>query len=449
VRLQEIEFSGVSIDSRSIKAGELFVAISGEKYDGHDFVEEAFLQGAVVAIVSTTFFNKHASMSKKLIPVEDTLLALRDLAESYRNSWLLQVVALTGSSGKTSTKEMIASILRERYRVFVTPGNQNNHLGVPLSILKCDRHNEVAVFELGANHIGEIRENACLVKPNVALITNVGSAHIGEFGGEKAIFSEKSEIFTALSSSGVAIYNVDDSCAGQWEKMLAERNQPTITFGLNEKANIRATDIQYDEFMCAKFILHAFQETTPIKLSVPGLHSIFNALAAVAISMIFELSLENIVTGLEKYAGFSGRMTSKKGMNSSRVIDDSYNANLDSVKAAIHVLSGFSGKRFLVLGDIAELGDWSVEQHRLVGKIAAESDIDGLFTCGKFSQYTGEAFELFNQQHEKAHKLHEHFSDAKVLSEKLIEHLDSQTTVLVKGSRSSHMENVVSAITLV
>lgn len=439
-------FSGVSIDSRNITQGQLFVAIQGEQYDGHDFVENAFQQGATAAIVSQAFFDKCSNLGykQKLIPVADTQMALRELAATYRDSLSLPVVALTGSCGKTSTKEMIASILREQCRVFVTPGNKNNYLGVPLSLLACSPEDEMAIFELGANHMGEIRENVHLVKPKIALITNVGSAHIGEFGGVEAIFTAKSEIYEALEADGVAIYNADDIFAGRWKTLLAHQDISTLTFGLSKDANIRADvdEIAYNDLMCGIFTLHTRKGSIGIQLSVPGEHNILNALAAAAVAMTLGVSLENIASGLNKYTGFSGRMIYKKGIHGCRVIDDTYNANLKSVEAAMQVLAGFSGRRFLVLGDISELGKWGVEHHQLIGVKAAELGLDALFTCGTLSLHAGEAFVRATY----GDGVHWHFETTKELAEMLQSYLDSDATLVVKGSRSSHMEDVVSAI---
>ena len=431
---QDTVIQGVSIDSRTIKPGELFVAIVGERFDGHNFVEQAFQQGACAAIVSHSVETQY---SCPLIQVKDTQEALRQLAIWYRSSLDIPVLALTGSSGKTTTKEMLASILSECYRVFATPGNKNNHFGVPLSILQCSPAHEVAVFELGANHIGEIRSNVKLVKPHAALITNVGSAHIGEFGGVEAIFSAKSEIYEGLEPNGVAIYSQDDAFAGRWRKLLAGRK--TLTFGLSSDADISAANIVYDELMCTTFELKTPKGTATVKLSLPGEHNVLNALAAAGLSSTLDIAPETIAKGLMQCKGVAGRLVFRKGFQGSQVLDDTYNANLKSIEAAMQVLAGFAGKRFLVLGDIGELGQWAEEHHRLIGTKANELGLDGLFTCGTLSQYANESFKQI---------INFHFSDLESLVDTLKKHLDPETIVVVKGSRSSHMENVVSKITI-
>lgn len=442
LKKQEI-FSGVfSIDTRQLVPGSVFVAIAGERFDGHDFVEEAFKKGIYAAIVSKSFVASEKGKDLinrygRLIPVGDTQQALHDLAGWYRLSLHIPAAALTGSCGKTSTKEMIAAILREHYQqVFVTPGNKNNHLGVPLTILQCSPQDEVAVFELGANHVGEIRHNVHLVKPKVALITNVGSAHIGEFGSVENIFKAKSEIFEGLTTDGLAIYNADDAFANAWKEVL--NKQHTCTFGLNSSADIQAQMIHYDPMMCATFQLKTPQGSIEVTLSVPGEHNVMNALAAAALSLALDVTLEQIAVGLKNYKGFSGRMFARLGIQGSRIIDDTYNANLKSVEAAMSVLAGISGKRFFVLGDLGELGDWETDHYRAIGKKANELKLDGLFTCGLNSYHAGELFQ----------GLTEHFDNQLMLIEKLKTYLDPQTTVVVKGSRSSHMEDVVSAITI-
>jgi UDP-N-acetylmuramoyl-tripeptide--D-alanyl-D-alanine ligase len=442
---QDASIIGVSIDSRSLKRGEIFIAIVGEKYDGHDFLEQALENGACGAIVSAQ--HKVALLKEKktasrfpLICVPDTQQALRDLAFYHRASLTFPVVALTGSCGKTTTKEMLAAILRERYRVFATRGNKNNHFGVPLSILQCSPEDEVGVFELGANHKGEIRSNVQLVKPDAALITNVGFAHIGEFGGVDAIFEAKSEIYEGLNAEGVAIYPYDDAFAEQWKKLLLDR--PVLTFGINANADVFATNISYDAARCASFQLNTPKGITLVKLGLPGEHNILNALAACALSLTLEISLENMVQGLAKCSGVSGRLTFRAGLKGAKIIDDSYNANVKSIEAAIQVLVGFPGKRFLVLGDMGELGQWAEEHHRLIGIKASELGVDAVFTCGLLSQFTSDAFR------EQGNELGFHFPDIPTLVDVLEKYLDDQTTVVVKGSLSAHMKDVVSKIVL-
>lgn len=443
--VQDISIAGVNIDSRSLEKGELFIAIKGEKYDGHDFLLQAFEKGACGAIVSAqgkveAFKTKVQASNFPLIVVSDTQRALRDLAAWYRNSLFIPVLALTGSCGKTTTKEMLASILRERYRVFATRGNKNNHLGVPLSILQCTPEDEIGVFELGANHKGEIRANVQLVKPKAALITNVGVAHIGEFGGVEAIFEAKSEIYEGLPGDGIAIYHYEDAFSERWKKLLADRT--TLTFGLSHKADVFAKDISYDASSCASFQLHTPKGSAYVKLGFPGEHNILNALAACALSLTQQVSPEMMAQGLAQCTGVSGRLTFRAGLKGAKVIDDSYNANLKSIEAALKVLVGFPGKRFLVLGDMGELGQWGEEHHRQVGIKASELGVDGVFTCGLLSQNTSDAFR------EKGHQLSFHFADIPALVEVLERHLDSQTTVVVKGSLSAHMKDVVSKIVL-
>jgi len=434
--LNILNWTGVSIDSRKLNPGELFIAIIGERFDGHDFVKQAFDNGACAAVVSHQ--PDSCQDNQPLIYVEDTQKALYDLALYYRETLTLPVAALTGSCGKTTTKQMTASILGERYRVYSTPGNLNNHLGAPLSVLNCKQNNEAAVFELGANHPGEIRSNVKLVQPKTALITNVAPAHIGVFGSLEAIFLAKSEIFEGLPNDGWAIYNRDDNFADLWKANLSRCQ--ALTFGLGPEADVSAETIKFDHQMQASFSLKTPQGSVSVQLPFAGRHNVMNALAAAAIGLTFNLSLDEIASGLRKATGISGRMTFKTGIAGSRIIDDTYNANLSSVDAAIEVLSKFSGKRFLVLGDLAELGDWTEAHHRLIGKNAGLSGLDGLFTCGSASRYASESFgdKGFSR----------HFEDHFSLLEALKDRLASDVTVLVKGSRSSHMENVVDAITL-
>ncbi len=441
----DASISGVSIDSRNLEKNELFIAIVGEKYDGHDFLEQAFERGACGAIVSAQDKIKIFKTNKEthtfpLIVVKDTQHALRELAAWHRSSFLFPILALTGSCGKTTTKEMLASILRENYKVYATRGNKNNHFGVPLSILQCTSEDNVGIFELGANHKGEIRANVQLVKPNAALITNVGSAHIGEFGGVEAIFEAKSEIFEGLPHDGVAVYPQDDAFAARWKELLSRYS--TLTFGLNPNANLWAENIKYDQSGCASFKLNTPNGKAFVTLALPGEHNVLNALAACALSMTLSVSPDTMAQGLAKCEGVSGRLTFRSGLNGSKIIDDSYNANVKSIEAAMKVLAGFPGKRLLVLGDMGELGQWAEEHHRLVGIKASELGINGVFTCGLLSKSTSDAFR------ECGHKLSKHFHDIPALLEMLKKHLDAETTLVVKGSQSAHMKDVVSEIVL-
>lgn len=434
--------SKVTIDSRQISSPHtLFVALQGDRLNGHDFIESAFQKGALSALVSETFINSAQGqiIQKKypahiLIPVQNTQKALQQLSAWYRSNYLTcPVLALTGSSGKTSTKEMVTAILKKQYQqVFATPGNKNNHLGVPLSLLACPENSEVAVFELGANHTGEIFETVQWVRPTAALITNIGVAHIGEFGGVENIFKAKTEIFSTLSTHGTAIYNADDVFSEQWQVLL--KNNKTVTFGLNEKADIRATHIKFNHLMCASFV---YQGET-IQLAVPGEHNVMNALAAIALASTLPISTKAIREGLEEYNGYSGRLDIKTGLNGARIIDDTYNANLKSVEAALHVLAGFSGKRFLVMGDLAELGEWETEHYHSIGRMASELKLDGLFTYGH------RCHEILKTFH--GHASHE--NNIIPLIEKLKNILDLNTTIVIKGSRLAQMEQVVSAISI-
>ena len=425
----QVEFSGACVDSRKIKKGELFVAIKGEKVDGHDFVLDALENGAAMAMVSRTIPGLEA---QKQWLVKDTLIALSEFASLHRVKNFCPAIAITGSNGKTTVKEMCKQILP--YPSYATVGNHNNHIGVPLCLMQLRPEHRYAVFELGANHIGEIAHTVAMVKPAVAVINNIGLAHVGEFGSVDNIAAAKGEIYAGLSREGVAIVNADDAYAHFWDNHLKHCKQ--VSFGIKNRAEVTARDMIFQENTCAQFTLVTPQGERDVRLRVPGLHNVYNALAAAASLHALNIDLEVIAYGLQKFVGVSGRMAFLQGIHSSLIIDDTYNANLSSTKASLEVLSKQPGRRWFVFGDMGELGPWAQEHHREVGSSAREMGIDRLFSYGELSLAATEAFGLGA----------EHFKTQDALTTALLLQLDEQTTVLVKGSRASVMENIVAKL---
>lgn len=422
---QDIHLTGVCIDSRTVEPGNLFVAIRGERFDGHNFISEAVARGAAAVLCMT----RSPAVKVPQLVVEDTIQALAIIATYHRQQCPCGVIALTGSNGKTTVKEMIAAILPKPSHA--TLGNLNNHIGVPLSVLKLQAEHRYAVFELGANHPGEIAHTVAIVQPQVTLINNIAPAHIQGFGSIEGVADAKGEIHQGLAPGGVAVINEDDSFAHYWDALLADKR--ILRFSMVKPAAIHARDIHYNERECARFILVVPDGEAEIQLKVPGAHNVNNALAAATCTYALGIRLAEIVSGLNQFSGVSGRMTYRTGKNNSVIIDDTYNANLRSVLAGLTVLAKYKGRRILILGDMGELGEWTKAHHEEIGMVARRLGIDAIMTCGHHSQYTSQAF----GSHGK------HYDNQERLVDELLNQLDSNTTVLVKGSRSAAMEKVV------
>lgn len=433
-------FTGVSTDSRKVRTGDLFVALSGEKFDGHQFVGSAIEKGAIAAMVQADAGNDRLP-NKPLIKVTDTRLGLGHLAAGWRKRFDLPLVAVTGSNGKTTVKEMIASILRQAIKnkhageiseskyVLATEGNLNNDIGVPLMLLQLRSQHTFAVIEMGMNHIGEIAYLTQLAKPNIAVITNAGTAHIGGLGTVEAIARAKGEIFAGLEAKGVAVINADDRYAPYWRK-LADNNR-VVDFGLNNNAQVSA-NFQYDSLV-TNLTLKFPDGIEKLVLQVPGEHNVRNALAAAAVAMGLGINKQVIAEGLQKFSGVKGRIQKKIGFHHATLLDDSYNANPESVCAALAVLAATSGKKILVLGDMGELGESATDFHRFIGKQARSAGLDRLLTLGELSAYASKEFGNGAQ----------HFENIDELLKETEKLLAADVTLLVKGSRYMRMERVV------
>lgn len=421
----DTEIKGVCIDSRLLQPGELFIAIQGEQFDGHDFVQAAEEKGAVAVVVHRAV----AGISIPQFVVPKTLEALALIAKTHRQTITCPVIALTGSNGKTTVKEMIASILPQPSHA--TKGNFNNHIGAPLSVLQLNKQHRYAVFELGANHPGEIAYTVDIVRPDVTLINNIAPAHIEGFGSIEGVARTKGEIHQGLSTLGVAVINEDDAYAHFWDDILI--NRKVLRFSVSKAADISLQDLHFDAQGCGHFSLILPHDTIEIKLLVPGAHQVSNALAAASCAYAAGVETNAIAAGLNQFRGVKGRMTYLAGKNGSLVIDDTYNANLRSVLTALEVLAKRPGKKIVVFGDMGELGVWAEPHHREVGVTARQLGIDALMSCGAYSH-------LATQEFGQGGK---HFPSQNELAQHLIKELMPDTTVLVKGSRSSAMEKIV------
>lgn len=426
----DARFDGVSIDSRKIARGQLFVALAGPRFDGHDYLDEVAAKGAVAALVQ----REVPGSSLPQLLVADTRLALGQLGALNRRAFTRPVAAITGSSGKTTVKEMLASILATRGPVLMTRGNLNNDFGAPLTLLELAAQHTAAVIELGANHVGEIRYTVGLTQPQVVLINNAGTAHVGEFGGPEKIVEAKGEILEGLGEGGIAVLNLDDKAFGIWKQRAGKH--AVLTFALNNAAaDFHASDIAHDERGCPSFVLHAPQGSVAIQLNLLGTHNIANALAAAAAAQAFGVSLQGIAEGLNSVQPVKGRSVAQMTAGGIRVIDDTYNANPTSTCAAVDILAGFSGRTVLVLGDIGELGQWAEEGHRQVGDYA-RGKVDALYAVGPMMAHAVKAF----GQNAR------HFTNQADLIDAVRGEQATNTTILIKGSRSAAMENVVAAL---
>jgi UDP-N-acetylmuramoyl-tripeptide--D-alanyl-D-alanine ligase len=425
----------VTTNTRQISGACLFVALKGERFDAHDFIQEGQASDATAILVS-----RPCDVSVPQLVVKDTRIALGKLA-----AWLkcflsdqtgLKTVALTGSCGKTTVKEMTAAILSQLGSVLATAGNFNNDIGVPLTLLRLTPEDRFAVIELGANHLDEIDYTTNLVKPDVALINNLAAAHLEGFGSIEGVAKAKGEIFNGLPDNGTAVINLDSCNQAIWVDAL--RHRPVVTFSRTDvNANFYATDIHLNANGYASFSLHAPQGKVTVTLSVLGEHNVSNALAAAALSSAMGANLSQIANGLSNVTNAKGRVTVSEPRMGLRLIDDTYNASVASVKAAIDLLASFDGQRWLALGDMAELGESSFALHREVAEYAQRAKLDGIVTFGKASEIVS----ALNHGH--------HFQDKSELNTWLIAQLNTLSmpiTVLAKGARSSRMEEVITAL---
>ncbi|WP_286917704.1 MULTISPECIES: UDP-N-acetylmuramoyl-tripeptide--D-alanyl-D-alanine ligase [Pseudomonas] len=426
----DARFDGVSIDSRAIAAGDLFVALVGPRFDGHDYLDDVAAKGAVAALVQR---EVPGSTLPQLV-VADTRLALGQLGALNRAAFTRPVAAITGSSGKTTVKEMLASILRTQGPVLATRGNLNNDLGAPLTLLELAPQHTAAVIELGASRVGEIAYTVGLTRPHVALITNAGTAHVGEFGGPDKIVEAKGEILEGLGEGGKAVLNLDDKAFPIWQARAGQH--AVLTFSLdNAVADFHSSARHSDARGCPSFTLHGPEGEVFVQLNLLGTHNVLNALAAAAAAQALGVTLAGIQTGLNAVQPVKGRTVAQLALNGARVIDDTYNANPTSMCAAIDILAGFSGRTVLVLGDIGELGAWAEAGHCQVGEYAV-GKVDALYAVGPLMRHAVTAFGAQGQ----------HFANQADLIAALAAEQGSNTTILIKGSRSAAMENIVVAL---
>ncbi|MCG8435978.1 MAG: UDP-N-acetylmuramoyl-tripeptide--D-alanyl-D-alanine ligase [Gammaproteobacteria bacterium] len=424
-------FTGVGTDTRKLEAGELFIALRGPNFDGHDFVQTALARGAAGLMV-----EHPVELDLPQIQVTDTRKALGSLGASWRAQFDLPVVAITGSSGKTTVKNLLASILAKKGETLATIGNLNNEIGVPLTLLKLKAAHEYAVIELGANQPGEIAYLANLVKPDVGIVNNVGPAHLEGFGDIEGVARAKGELYEALEKENIAVINLDEPYSDMWRKGSGAGR--IITFGFVSDADFYVDRERIKNGgSISRFVIRTPEEEIQVELPLPGMHNISNALAAAASAAAAGADAVSIAGGLSAAKGVSGRMQVIDTATGVKVIDDTYNANPLSLKVAMQWLTSLGGSAWLVLGDMAELGGEAADLHRRAGIEAKRLGVKRLFTYGEYSVNATQAFGAGAR----------HFNSIDALNEELKKSITSGVTVLIKGSRSMQMERVVHSLT--
>lgn len=425
----DVRFAGVSIDTRTLQANDLYVAIVGETFDGNDFIAQAFEKGACGAVISEI-----TSVEGPQLRVEDTTIALGEIARLNRLASTARVVAITGSQGKTTVKEMIAAILRVERRVLVTKANFNNHIGVPLTLLELDVEHDCAVIELGASGLGEIAYTVRMVLPHVAVLTNAAATHIEGFGDLDGVVRTKGEIIDGLEAGGVAVLNADDPHFTVWATRAASKRM--VSFAVDAQADYGVDELHLDALGASRFVLRSPIGDAHVTLALAGKHNVLNAVAAAAASIEAGASLAAVVQGLAQVRPVAGRLSQVAGIAGAIVIDDSYNASPASFRAAIDVLASSAGNTVLIVGDMGELGTQCEQAHIELGLYAKQCGIDALWSTGTYSALSAESFGA------KAC----HFETQDALIRHARERLGAGDVALVKGSRSAAMDRVVEQI---
>jgi UDP-N-acetylmuramoyl-tripeptide--D-alanyl-D-alanine ligase len=440
-RLEHVEVKGVSIDSRNIREGELFVALKGDRFDGHDFVPDAIRNGAWGALVERAALEKKFSSLgglKNILPVEDTLSALQEMSCMHRKKFSIPVVGITGSNGKTTTKEMLARILKQKGPVLKNEGNLNNHIGVPLTLLKLDAGHRAGVVEMGMSAAGEIDALARMVGPTIGVITNIGPAHLEFFGSMDKVAEAKGELLDNLKPDATAVLNADDPFVGT---LRSRFNGRIVTFGMRNKADVSASSVR-QELDHADFAIIAAGAATNVRLRAAGTHNIYNALAAAASAIALGLPIDVVKSGLEDFSPVAGRSEIRE-FQGWTVLADYYNANPASMDAAIRTLVSLARgrKSVAVLGDMLELGTVGASAHREAGRIVAQSGVDILITFGTLGKHIAEGALEAGMPKDRVLEAPTHAGAAQ-----LIRKVSSPgDVVLIKGSRGMKMEKILEA----
>ena len=433
------EIKGLSIDSRTIREGELFVAIKGDRFDGHDFLLGVMQRGAWGALVArTTLADKFPVLGglKNILPVEDTLNALQEMASLHRRKFAVPVVGITGSNGKTTTKEMLAGILQKQGPVLKNEGNLNNHIGVPLTLLRLNAGHKAAVVEMGMSALGEIDALARFVGPDVGVITNIGPAHLEFLKSMDLVAQAKGELFDHLKPGGTAVLNADDRYFDTLKKKFSGR---VLSFGIDKASDVRASDIRQEKDF-TDFAIRSGLSRVKVRLRAVGKHNIYNALAAAAAALAVGMSLDAVKNGLDAFQPLAMRSELRQ-VQGRTVFADCYNANPASMDAALATLVSLKsgGKAIAVLGDMLELGSVAVDAHRTIGKTIARLGVDLVITMGPLAKHVGEGAIDAGMPKDRVFEAGSQ-AEAAGLLKKLSRPGD---TVLIKGSRSMKMEKIL------
>jgi len=429
---EDVVFSSVSTDTRSLKRGDLYLALVGENFDGNNFIDEAMRAGADSAVIS-----RQVKSQLPALRVTDTHVALAKLANMNRQRSAAKIIALTGSQGKTTVKDMLGSILNNSADCLTTKANFNNTIGVPLTLLKLEKQHKYAVIEMGASAAAEIAFSVSATEPDIALITNASPAHIEGFGSLQDIVTAKGEIIDGLKKDGVMVLNADDAYVSDWSARAAGKRSVRFSYeNTAGDAQYFASQIIWQGDGTSNFNLHTPKGEQALSIRFLGKHNVLNAIAASAVAMEAGASLTDIEEGLMELNPVPGRLSRLLGMNGCHLIDDSYNASPESFSAAIDVLSRFPGQKILVMGDMKELGIDTDSAHRSIGRNAAGAGICGLWATGEKSKLAIDAYACNGR----------HFEDKEELIKALINITNSDLTILIKGSRSEKMDEVVAAL---
>lgn len=437
------KFQGVSINSRTLKPGELFFCIQGDRFDGHEFLNDAIEKKAAGVVVSDRS-KLDVSLAQQAglfaVAVPDTVHGLQELASYHRDQFSIHVIGITGTNGKSTTKEMIANVMKMRYSTLKTEGNLNNHIGLPLTLLRLKSSHEAAVVEMGMSATGEIERLAEIAKPQIGVITNISQAHMIQLKTLKDIQAAKGELFQSLNEDSTAIVNADDPLVYELAEQLRAE---IITFGIDNKADVRATDIRPSEDSGYDFTLNVLDKVVAVHLPFIGRFNIYNALAAAAVGHALDISPAQIKTGLGVKQKLSQRGEAVRYGNI-EIIDDTYNANPQSMREAMQILKEHAteGRKFMVIGNMLELGDGEQSAHRQLGNEVAEQGFDFLVTVGKLAGLTGSTAAESGMAKDQVHCFDRHRPAAEFL--KTI--IQPGDCLLFKGSRGSHMETVLEVL---
>ena len=431
----DASWSGVCIDTRKLQPGDLFIALRGEHVDGHDYVAAAAAAGAAGALVERPV----SACTIPQVLVANVEQSLQQAAAAHRSRFSGPVVAVAGSNGKTTTKEMVRSILARRWQVLATRGNLNNHLGVPLTLLSLDGSHEAAVIEIGANHPGEVAFLTTLVRPQVGLVTNAGAEHLEGFGSLEGVARAEGELFAGLASTATAIINADDEFAALWEELRGQAQRADFGFAATAQVRIVGWDAGVGGVQTFKLVTSAGEVS--VRLPLLGRHNAVNAAGAAAAALAAGVSLEEVAAGLAAVEPVPGRLVMRRAIGGARLIDDTYNANPSSVAVGLDLLSSYGGERWLVLGEMGELGEHTAAAHTVAGELARAAGVSRLFALGAPTKLSAVAFGSGAECH----------ASGEALAQSLVAALRAhgaprEVTVYVKGSRMNRLEKVVAAV---